>query len=136
MPYAQPQDADQEFFTDILVTFVGNGAAAPTAVNVHAPPGVVVGWSATGNYTITLPSGYVSNATPIDWVATCSVQSALAADAVLMMRPVSAGTTVASGIFAFQTLSALTPTAADLSSSYTAKVVLKVKFATVLVQAS
>lgn len=136
MPQAQPQDADQKFFSDIIVSFVGNGAAAPTAANVTAPPGVTVTWSATGNYVITLPSAYVAASVPIAWDAFCTVQSAATTDAVLLMRPVTAGTTIASGIFAFQTLSALTPTAGDMTASYTAKVVLKVKFATIFVPAS
>ena len=139
MPYAQPQDADQQFYSDFNVQWTGGVGAAPVVSTVKAPPGVTVGWSAAGLYLINLPAVYLTNSplVSVEIFATINASTAAATDAFYLARYVPAGSNLLTGVLMISTASAAAPTVPlDLTAAYTASVLVKLKFATVLVQNS
>lgn len=149
MPYGQPQDADQLFYSDFIVQWTFNGSSAVSSATVVAPPGVVVARTGTGLYTVTLPTVYTaaltSNGTPITSVAafpTVNASTAAATDVVFFGRYVPANSTLSTGVFgfAFTSLTLAAPpvitSPADPTNLYTASVMLQLKYNSVLVNVS
>lgn len=147
MPYAQPQDADQQFFSDFNVSWTFTSGFSPAVSSVIAPPGVQVVRIANGLYQIILPGVYIAalNAagTPITSAEFfCSMPGSTVdgSDPAYVMRylPTAVGTVLANGTFEFVAglMSAEGVAGADVTTGRQAHVLCKLKFGTVLVKAS
>lgn len=134
MPFAQPTDADQRYYSDIPITFVGS--ASPSAVIVSAPVGVSVTYSGTGVYTVQLSAAYVAASPPIDAVVFTQLQIAAGnSDNTHQLVLTTAGTTISAGTFQFVYTTYANPgvPAAGFAATTKAHVLIKLKFATPLV---
>jgi len=135
MPYGQPTDADQLFFTTFMVSILGSGAGALPAANVISPSNVQVtrGGVASGLYTVQLSAAYIANASPSSFEAVASVNPTVAGGTLLFARVLTATSSAPLGTFVFQVVNAA-GAATDLAVTDTLNVVIKAKFNTVLVQ--
>jgi len=146
MPYSQPQDADQEFYTDFNVSWTFNNATTPVVTSVVAPPGVQFVRLNTGLFQLSVPSVYIAALntagtpfTSAEFFPVVHASTAGATDTAYIMRymPLGAGTSLSLGTFEFATsLMTVPQTPADVPVAYPGSMLCKFKFATVLVMPS
>lgn len=147
MPYAQPADSDKLFYSDFNVSWTFTSGSNPSVSSIVAPPGVQVVRIANGLYQIILPASYItqlnSAGTPItsaEFFCDMPGSSVAGTDVAYMLRylPAAVGTSLSLGTFEFVAglVSAAGVAGADVATGNTANVLCKLKFATVLVNAS
>lgn len=149
MPYGQPQDADQLFYSDFIVQWAFTGAytVLQTIIPTVAPPGVFVQHYGVGLFYIVVPQTYMGNLinvqdSGIASVAVFPTTNASASTGVdatgpYLLRHNPLADSLSSGQIAVVASAYSAPqTPADPGALFTATVMCQLKFPTILVNVS